>query len=132
AALGPAESVARIVRPLPQGEDGRSRPARRFARAFTERYRRVPTPEAFYGYESMRSVLAAVERAAKATPDGLVTRAAVVREYFRTQPRASVLGPYAIDAVGDTSLRGWGAFGVADDGLRFLRPLGAAGASVER
>ncbi len=122
AALGPAEEAARVVRPLPGGRE-QSPVARRFARAFAERYRRDPAPEARYGYESMRSVLAAIGRAAKASPDGLVTRAAVVHEYFRTQPRASVLGPYAIDAVGDTSLHAWGAFEVADGELRFLHPL---------
>jgi ABC-type branched-subunit amino acid transport system substrate-binding protein len=126
ATLGAAEGMARIVRPVPHRGGERPPAARRLARVFAARYGRASLPEALYGYESMRSVLAAIERAARAAPDGRVTRAAVVREYFRTQPRESVLGPYAIDAAGDTSLRRWAAFRVVDGELRFLRPLDAA------
>lgn len=120
--LGPAESRARITRPRHVGrvqEPG----ARRFERAFRERFGRRPAPEARYGYESMRSVLAALERAAGEASDGRVSRADLVREYFRTSVRDGVLGAYAIDAVGDTSLERWGAFRVLDGELRFAGPL---------
>lgn len=128
-ALGPAAPVARITRPLPPG---RSPTTRRFERAFARRWQRAPTPEAVFGYESMRSVLAAIARASRATPDGRVTRSGVVEQYFRTQPRDSVLGPYAIDARGDTSLRRWGGYVVDDGALRLVRRLGRAAASRER
>jgi branched-chain amino acid transport system substrate-binding protein len=127
AALGPAEDLARITRPLPRATGEGDAAGRRFARAFAQRYQRAPAPEAFFGYESMRGVLAAIERAARAAPDRRVTRAEVVEEYFRTQPRDSVLGPYTIDAVGDTSLDRWGAFEVMDGALRFVRSLDDGG-----
>lgn len=119
--LGPAEDAARVVRPV-HGAPERNAAARRFAAAFEERFGREPLPEAAYGYEAMRGVLAAIGRAARAN-GGVATRAAIVDEYFRTGPRESVLGPYEIDAAGDTSLRRWGAFAVEDGELRYLHPL---------
>lgn len=122
AGLGAAAAVAHVTRPLP---GSRSTAARRFTRAFAARYGRAPVPEARYGYEAMRSVLDAIRRAEMRAPDGRLTRAAVVREYFRTDPRAGVLGPYAIDAAGDTSLQRWGAYRVVDGELRLARALPA-------
>lgn len=116
--LGPAAPVAHVTLPL-LAQGGDSRAARRFARAFARRYGHEPAPQARYAYEAMRSVLDAIRRAARRAPDGLLTRAAVVRAYFATAPRAGVLGPYAIDAAGDTSLRDWGAYRVTDGALRF-------------
>jgi branched-chain amino acid transport system substrate-binding protein len=130
AGLGPAEAVAHVTRPvLAEGDD--SRAAGRFARAFARRYGRAPVPEARYGYEAMRSVLAAIRRAAAQDPDGMVTRQAVVRAYFRTAPRGGVLGPYSIDAAGDTSLRDWAAYRVVDDRLRFSETLSGGRTSSE-
>lgn len=127
AALGPAAAVAHVTQPLP-GDGGAV--ARAFVRAFVTRYAYVPSPQARFGYEAMRSVLAAIRRAETEARDGLVTRAQVVRAYFRTAQLASVLGPYAIAATGDTSLRRWGMFDVADGELRLVATLD--GASGER
>jgi branched-chain amino acid transport system substrate-binding protein len=130
AGLGPAAAVAHVTRPVAaEGADPRA--AWRFARAFARRYGRAPTPEARYGYEAMRSVLSAIRRAEAHDADGLLTRRAVVSAYFGTAPRAGVLGPYAIDAAGDTSLDDWGAYRVVGGALRFAGTL-SGGASGER
>ncbi len=122
AGLGPAEGVAHVAEPLP-GPGGPG--ADRFARAFAARYGEAPSPMARFGYEAMRGVLAAIRRAEGGSRDGRVTRSAVVRAYFRTAVRDSVLGRYAIERTGDTTLRGW-SVSVLADGL----PLRAAGASA--
>jgi branched-chain amino acid transport system substrate-binding protein len=130
AALGPAAGAARLTRPV-LGAGAGPRAARRFARAFAARFERRPAPEAVYGYEAMRSVLAAIRAAERRAPDGLLTRADVVRAYFGPGTREGVLGRYAIDASGDSSLRRWGAFRVVDGELRFVRALDG-GDSAER
>lgn len=117
AALGPAEEAARVMQPLP-AQPAASPPARRFQRAFAAHEGRDPLPDAAFGYEAMRSVLTAIRQAVEAAPDGRVTRAAVVREYFGTRQRGGVLGPYAIVPAGDSSLRRWGVFRVIDGELR--------------
>jgi branched-chain amino acid transport system substrate-binding protein len=122
AALGLAAAAAHVTEPVP-ATDGDPPAARRFERDFEMRYGHAPAAEARYGYEAMRSVLAAIRGAELRAPDGLITRAAVVRQYFRTAPRGGVLGAYAIDAAGDTSLRRWGAFRVEDGALRRVGAL---------
>ena len=129
--LGPAAAVARFTRPL-LAEGDETPAAQRFARAFARRNGHVPAPEARYGYEAMRSVLAAIRRAEVQAPDGLITRRAVVRAYFRTAPRGGVLGPYAIDAAGDTSLDDWAAYRVERGALRFAGTLSGGDGSAER
>jgi branched-chain amino acid transport system substrate-binding protein len=138
AGLGAAGVVAHVARPvLAEGDDTRA--AWRFARAFARRYGHAPAPEARYGYEAMRGVLAAIRRAAAQSPKGLVTRRAVVRAYFRTAPRGGVLGRYAIDATGDTSLDDWAAYrvvagtaGEAGGRLRFAGTLSGGRTSRQR
>ncbi|HKG38767.1 MAG TPA: ABC transporter substrate-binding protein [Conexibacter sp.] len=133
AGLGPAAAVAHVTQPiLAEGDDTRA--AWAFARAFARRYGHAPDPKARYGYEAMRSVLDAIRRAGRRAPGGLITRAAVVRAYFETAPRTSVLGPYAIDAAGDTTLDDWGAYRVVDGHLPFAETLsgGRGGASGQR
>jgi len=125
AGLGRAAAVAHVTRPRPVGVNGM--PASwRFARAFARRYGRAPTPEARYGYEAMRSVLDAVRRAERDAADGLVTRRAVVRAYFRTVEPGGVLGGYAIDRAGDTSLDDWGIYRVAGGALRLERTVSSS------
>jgi branched-chain amino acid transport system substrate-binding protein len=131
ASLTSAAAVAHVTQPLAaEGDDPRA--AVRFTRAFARRYGRAPAPEARYGYEAMRSVLAAIRRAAAQSPDRLVTRRAVVRAYFRSAPRSGVLGPYAIDAAGDTSLDDWGAYRVVNGALRFAGTLSGGTRSGQR
>lgn len=135
AALGPTAAQAYVTRPV-LDRQAESRAGRRFVRTFAARHGSVPAPEALYGYEAMRSVLAAIRRAERSASDGLVTRAAVVRAFFRTAPRGGVLGAYAINSTGDTSLRRWGAFRVVDGRLRFdhalVAPAAAGADSAER
>ena len=97
--------------------------ARRFARAFAARYGAAPAPEALYGYEAMRAVLAATRAAVRGAGSGRLTRAAIVRAFFATRAPQGVLGRYAIDARGDTSLHRYGAYRVVDGQLRYERAL---------
>jgi branched-chain amino acid transport system substrate-binding protein len=129
AGLGLAAAVAHVTQPVYTPAEG-GPAAQRFRRVFARRYGHAPAAQARYGYEAMRSVLAAIRRAEAQASDGLVTRRSVVRAYFETAPRGGVLGPYAIDAAGDTSLDRWGAFRVVDGRLRFAGRL--SGTSGER
>ena len=81
------------------------------AAEFAASYRRTfhgeqPVPKAIYGYEAMKLVLVAINNAR-----GKGNDQAVRRQFFRIKKRDSVLGPYSIDANGDTSIH------------RRLRPL---------
>lgn len=70
-----------------------------FVGAFIARFGRSPGRYAAYGYEAMASVLAALDRSDDATDRDSVTSA-----YFDGTKRDSVLTPYSIDEIGDTSL----------------------------
>jgi branched-chain amino acid transport system substrate-binding protein len=98
--------------------------AKKVAKAYEDRYRSpLPTP-ALYGYEAMSAVLAAIARAGEEGND----RGKVIDEMFDTRNRNSVLGTYAINEDGDTSLKTYGAYRVRDGQLSFVRvidPLGA-------
>jgi len=126
AGLGPAADVAHVTQPVYEPLWG-DPPAQRFIRAFRRTYGHVPAAQARYGYEAMRAVLAAIRRA-EADADGPVTRRAVTRAFFETAMRSSVLGPYAIEPDGDTTLDRWGAFRVVDGRLRFAGGVGAGSA----
>ena len=89
--------------------------ARRFAARYRERFGAIPPPEALFGYEAMRGVLAAIRSAGTNGND----RQAVIDAYFATQAQSSVLGPYAIDKDGDVTEAPIGAFTAADGRLRF-------------
>ncbi len=122
ASIGAAAAATRATRPVlslgaypPQ--------ARRVARRFARAYGQPPGPEALYGYEAMTAVLAAVDRAAGGA-GGALTRAAVVRAFFQTSRGDSVLGPYAIDRAGATSIRTYGGYRIAPTGrLHFAASL---------
>lgn len=95
------------------------------ARAMSARYRSLfgvsAPPAAVYGYEAMRTVLAAIRRAGADGND----RQKVIDAYFATSAADSVLGPYSIDRQGDTSSTAYGAFRVRGGRLvfdRILRP----------
>ena len=83
----------------------------------------APDDKLAFCYEAMSAVLAAIERAGADGDD----RAAVVREFFATRDRDSVVGRYSIDRYGDTTLRSYGGFAYRDDLLRFDRVLDTAG-----
>jgi branched-chain amino acid transport system substrate-binding protein len=122
-AVGDAARATYATRPvLPL--DAYPRAAQRMARAFERTYGYEPAPEALYGYEAMQAVLAAIHRATSTLGDRPLRRADVVREFFATDRRHSVLGPYAIDRDGDTSMRRFGAYRVGPAGeLRYAGPL---------
>ncbi|MFN8112129.1 MAG: hypothetical protein U0R51_02905 [Solirubrobacterales bacterium] len=86
-----------------------------FADLFADAYERPPGRFAAYGYEAMASVLDAIDRA-----DDPLDRKSVVDAYFATSDRDSVLGPWSVDDVGDTTLDRVGAYVVRPDGA--LRP----------
>jgi branched-chain amino acid transport system substrate-binding protein len=64
------------------------------------------TPEALYGYESMRVVLSALNRAGRRSGD----RAAVVHAAFTPGRRRSVLGDYRVLGSGDVSTGRFGTY----------------------
>jgi branched-chain amino acid transport system substrate-binding protein len=80
-------------------------------------------PDAIFGYEGMSLLLDAISRA---TDNGTrpALRSRVVQELFTTHDRASVLGVYSIDHLGDTSLRLWGVYRIRDGRLAFVKALG--------
>jgi ABC-type branched-subunit amino acid transport system substrate-binding protein len=122
ARLGPAERSTWVTRPLLTLE--RYGPAaRRFARAFQARYGAPPLPEALFGYEAMDAVLDALATAERAAGEDRLARGDLVRAFFAGGTRDSAIGPYRIDARGDTSLRRWGLYRVVDGRLRLVRAI---------
>lgn len=99
-ALG--RSLARHVYVSQPGFLGADAPAaaRAFASAFAKVYGHVPATEAVFGYEAMSAVLRAIEQAGAHAND----RATVIKDFFHLHVASSVLGSYAIDAGGDTSI----------------------------
>ncbi len=79
-------------------------------------------PEVYtaYGYEAMKVVLAAIERAAAKNPaDTLALRALVLDEVKATKDFEGVLGKWSFDANGDTSLLDMTALIVTDGEFKF-------------
>jgi branched-chain amino acid transport system substrate-binding protein len=93
------------------------------SQAFFTRYRQLygsVGPYAIYGYAAMSLMLRAIDRA---TDHGrrVAERGKVRAAIFATRDRRSVLGTYSIDRTGNTTLREYGAYGVAGGHLVFLR-----------
>src|SRR5919201_2790097 len=78
--------------------------AQQFFQKFKAKYGKAPEPYAIYGYEAMSVVLNAIKTAGDKGND----RAAVVKAFFNTKGRDSVLGKYDIDENGDTTLSDYG------------------------
>jgi branched-chain amino acid transport system substrate-binding protein len=96
---------------LPRGQE--------FVRRFAARYGRRPGRFAAYGYEAMAVILDSIRRAGDFGDD----RDAVVRAFFDTTDRHSVLGPYSIDDVGNTTLRRLTGYQVRDGRAVFDTPI---------
>jgi branched-chain amino acid transport system substrate-binding protein len=79
-----------------------------------------PDPYAIYGYEAMRLVLDAVERA------GSTSKEDILKALFDTKDRESVLGTYSIDENGDTTLTDYGVYTIEDGELTFDKTVKAA------
>src|SRR5919197_180649 len=78
--------------------------AQQFFQKFKAKYGKDPEPYAIYGYEAMSVTLSAIKAAGAKGND----RAAVVKQFFNTKGRDSVLGKYDIDENGDTTLSDYG------------------------
>jgi branched-chain amino acid transport system substrate-binding protein len=79
-----------------------------------------PDPYAIYGYEAMRLVMDAIERA------GSTDRQAIIDALFDTKGRESVLGTYDIDENGDTTLTDYGVYAIEGGELTFDQTIKAA------
>jgi branched-chain amino acid transport system substrate-binding protein len=77
-----------------------------------------PDPYALYGYEAMRLVLDAV---AAVGP----RHRAIVRHLWAMPARPGVIGTYAFDRFGDTTLRTYGLYGITGRALRFAASVTA-------
>lgn len=120
--VGPAAERTYVTRPL-LGLRAYPPAAQRFALRFAKAYGAQPLPEALYGYEAMRALLAAAGEAEEAAGDGPLERVAVRDAFFGLRRRGTVLGDYEILPSGDTSLQQFGAFRIEDGRLRYLRQL---------
>lgn len=92
-----------------------------FFTRYRDRYGAGARRHGIYGYEAMSLVLDAIARAGAQGDDP----AAVVAAAFATRDRDSVLGTYSIDRFGDTTIRDYGAYRIADGALlwdRVVRP----------
>jgi len=97
-----APDGTRIVSPVPALRDlppAASRAAAAFRRAFG----RPATAWSLLGFDAMQTILDAVRRAGSKGTD----RAVVARTLRDGHPRASILGPQAIDAQGDPTSAHW-------------------------
>jgi branched-chain amino acid transport system substrate-binding protein len=82
-----------------------------------------PDPYAIYGYEAMRLVMDALERA------GSSDKQAVIDAVFDTKGRQSVLGTYDIDENGDTTLTDYGVYSIEGGELAFDQTIKAEAGS---
>ena len=92
-----------------------------FFKAYTAKYPDAPA-EAYtaYGYEAVKVILAAIERASKTNPaDTLALRAALLKEVFATKDYAGILGTWSFSAEGDTSLTDMSGLVVKDGAFTF-------------
>jgi len=82
---------------------------------------RAPAPYASFGYESMSLALDAIARSRT------TSRRDTVQALFRTRRRRSVLGTYAIDPNGDTTLAAYGVFAIRHGALSLERRIASPG-----
>jgi branched-chain amino acid transport system substrate-binding protein len=76
-------------------------------------------PYALYGYEAMRAVLAAIRDAGSRGNE----RQAVINSFFAATHPDSVLGPYSIEADGETTLATYGVDRVVNGRAVFYRAI---------
>lgn len=93
--------------------------ARDVLRRYRERFAAPAPQEMLYGYEAMALTLATLRRAG----DRANERTYVAELVRRTLTRDSVLGPYAIRPNGDTTLRRFSGYRVADGDVVFDQVL---------
>ncbi|HYX78569.1 MAG TPA: ABC transporter substrate-binding protein [Solirubrobacterales bacterium] len=120
-ALRSISARARAAYVTSAAQDPRQLPARGqdLMRRFAARYGRRPGRYAAYGYEAMAVILDSIRRAGDSGDD----RDAVVRSFFDTTDRHSVLGRYSIDEVGNTTLNRLTGYRVRDGRPVFDTPI---------
>ena len=92
-----------------------------FFKQFEQEYNESnPDPYAIYGYEAMKLSLDAIERA------GSTEKQDVLKAFFDTKDRESVLGTYSIDENGDTTLTDYGIYTIEDGELTFDKTVKAS------
>jgi branched-chain amino acid transport system substrate-binding protein len=77
---------------------------RKFIADFRAAEGRDPVQSAIFGYEAMALVLDVLRRTGATTPSLAGNRSDVVKEFFNTKNRASVLGTYSVNQNGDISI----------------------------
>jgi branched-chain amino acid transport system substrate-binding protein len=93
-----------------------------FVAAYTRRYG-PPDPPAIFGYESMSLMLAGISEATDHGHKDAV-RSKVAEAILSMRDRHSVLGTYAIDRNGDTTLHRYGIYKIAHGRLSLWREVG--------
>ena len=101
--LGGAAAVTYLTTPL-LGESLYPPSARGVLTAYERQFRGAAGPWVLYGYEAMAGVLDAIRRAGH---DGN-NRGDVIRAYFATRDRSSVIGRYSVLPDGETTLSTYG------------------------
>ena len=97
---GSTPPLAHLITSAAQDPSQLPAAGRRFVAAFRRQFGHSPGRYAAYGYESMAVVLDSIRRAGENGAD----RQSVIDQFFHTTDRASVLGTYSIDSLGDTTL----------------------------
>ena len=77
---------------------------RKFVADFRAAEGHDPDQSAIFGYEAMAVVLDTLRRVGKTTPSLEANRGDVVKEFFNTKNRPSVLGTYSVNQNGDISI----------------------------
>jgi branched-chain amino acid transport system substrate-binding protein len=91
----------------------------RFAREFEHRFGALPCCYSVQTAEATNVVLDAIARS-----DG--SRAAVLRNIFRTRVRNGLLGSFELDRYGDTTLRKVGVYAIRGGRLRYVAAISPA------
>jgi branched-chain amino acid transport system substrate-binding protein len=97
------------------GSEGVGAAGRRFYRRFRQEYSANPDPYAVYAYEAMLLAIDAIKRA------GTTNREDIIKALHETKDRRSAIGTYTIDENGDTTLTGYGLFGIGTNGVPFFK-----------
>lgn len=91
-----------------------------FLKAYQAKYGGgVPAPYAIYGYEAMKLVLDTISKLGSQGD----SKSAVLKALFATKNRSSVLGTYSFDSSGDTTLKAYGLYKVANGQLKFFKTI---------
>jgi branched-chain amino acid transport system substrate-binding protein len=123
-AIGGAADVTYITTPL-LAESVYPPAAQRVLAAYRRQFHSEAGPSVLYGYEAMSAVLDAIRRAGEHGND----RPDVIRSFFETEDRDSVLGPYSVRPDGETTLSVYGVDRVQGGAPVFWRAIDTAAAA---